>query len=99
MNTLIKKPTAWLPIAMSATAVLLLAGHVAMFGVASESSGDEGLAARIFQLLMVMQALMAIFFIAKWLPKEPKYTLQIFILQIIAALVPLLAVVFLESSL
>lgn len=98
MNTLIKKPLAWLPIAISATALLLIVGYVVAFGVASEPGGDEGPVARIFQLLMVTQALMAIFFVAKWLPKEPKYTLQIFTLQIIVALIPFLTIIFLESS-
>ena len=99
MNGLIKKPTAWLPIAISATALLLIAGYIAIFGaIRSEPAGDEGLIARIFQLLMVTQALIAIFFVVKWLPKEPRYTLQIFILQIMVALVPFLTIIFLESS-
>lgn len=97
MNTLIKKPLAWLPIAISAAALLLIVGYVAVFGVANGSSGDEGLAARIFQLLMMTEVLVVILFVTKWLPKEPKNTLRIFMLQIVAALIPFLAIGFLES--
>ena len=48
--SLMKKPSAFLPIAMSLAALALVLGHAAMFGIVHEA--DERTAAHIFQLLM-----------------------------------------------
>jgi hypothetical protein len=91
MNLLVmvKKPTAFLPLAMSLAAVALVLGHVAVFGVDREA--DEGTAAHIWQLLMAAQVPVIAFFAIKWLPKATKPALQVIVLQaagIVAALVP-----------
>jgi hypothetical protein len=64
-----KQPVAFLPVAMSLAALALVLGHAAIFGVVHEA--DEGAAAHIFQLLMVAQAPIVVFFAIKWLPKAP----------------------------
>jgi hypothetical protein len=51
--SIMKHPSAFLPIAMSFAALATVLAHVAMFGVAREA--DEGTAARIFQLFMIAQ--------------------------------------------
>ncbi len=84
--------------AMSAAALALLLGYVAIIGV-HEPRGDEGAAARIFQLLLVAQLPVIGFFVLKWLPQAPKKALLILILQIFVALVPILTVFYLESGL
>jgi hypothetical protein len=84
MNTaLFKRPSAFLPIAMSAAALALLVGYIVMFGTARQE--DEGTAAHLWQLLMAGQVPIIGFFVIKWLPAEPRRALPILALQISAA--------------
>jgi len=94
MNLLIKKPSAWLPIAISFVALVFILGYVAVFGIVQNK--DEGTPARLFQLLMLGQAIIIVFFAIKWLPKEPKQAVKILALQIVAALIPIATTIFLE---
>ena len=73
--SLIKQPSAFLPLAMSLAALTLVLGHAAIFGIVHEV--DEGAAAHIFQILMVAQVPIVVYFIIKWLPKQPKESLQV----------------------
>ncbi len=91
-QSLMKQPSASLPIAMSLTALALVLGHAAMFGIVHET--DEGTAAHIFQLLMVAQLPVIAFFAIKWLPKLPSPTLKILAIQFVAALAALASVYF-----
>jgi hypothetical protein len=74
-DPLIKQPSAYLPMAMSLAALALVLGHVALFGIVHKV--DEGAAAHIFQILMVAQLPIVVYFILTWLPKRPKDSLQI----------------------
>ena len=94
MKTLLKQPSAFLPLAMSLAALALVLGHVAMFGVTREA--DEGTAAHIFQLLMAGQAPFIAFFAIMWLPRTPRQALQVLALQVGAALLALAPVYFLN---
>ena len=58
--SLIKQPSALLPIAMSVAALALVLGHVAIFGVVHEA--DEGTAAHLWQLLMAGQVPVVAYF-------------------------------------
>jgi hypothetical protein len=51
--SLIKQPSAFLPLAMSLAALFLVVGHAAIFGIVHEA--DEGAAAHIWQILMAAQ--------------------------------------------
>ncbi|OGK64505.1 hypothetical protein A2313_04835 [Candidatus Roizmanbacteria bacterium RIFOXYB2_FULL_41_10] len=95
MTAILRKPSAWVPIAMSAMALLLVVSYVALFGV-QKSTGDESTIARIFQLLLAGQVPIVGYFIIKWFPKHQKQVLQIVVIQILAAIVPFLTVLFLE---
>ena len=95
MLKMLRKPSAWVPIVMSAMALLLVVGYVVLFGV-QKSTGDESAIARIFQLLLVGQVPIVGYFVIKWFPKHQKQVLQIVAIQILAALVPFLTVFFLE---
>ena len=95
MMKMIRKPSAWVPITMSAMALLLVVGYLALFGV-QKSSGDESSVARLFQLLLAGQLPIIGYFAVKWFPKHQKQVLQIVAIQILAALVPFLTVFFLE---
>jgi hypothetical protein len=82
--TLLKHPSAFLPLAMSFAALATLVVHLALFGTARET--DEGAAAHIWQLLMGGQAPIIAFFAIRWLPQTPKQALPILALQVGAAL-------------
>lgn len=82
---------------MSLSALALLLGYLAVFGVAQEPRADEGPAARIFQILLAGQAPIIGFFAFTWFPKMPKQALQVLALQIVFALAPFILVFILES--
>jgi hypothetical protein len=91
---IMKKPSAFLPVAMSFAALATVLGHVAMFGVVREA--DEGTAAHIFQLLIAAQVPIVAVFAIKWLPRAPRQALQVLALQAGAALAALAPVFFLN---
>src|SRR5690242_15696747 len=72
--SLIKQPSAALPVAMSITALLLVLAHVAILGVVHEA--DEGTAAHLWQLLMAGQMPVVLYFAARWLPQFPVQALR-----------------------
>jgi hypothetical protein len=84
---MMKRPSAFLPVAMSFLALVTVLGHVAIFGVAREA--DEGTAAHVFQLLMTIQLPIMMFFTIKWLRQNPRQTLFVLALQLAAAVAAL----------
>jgi hypothetical protein len=93
-STMLRQPSAFLPVAMSFAALATVLAHVVMFGVVREA--DEGTAAHIFQLLMAAQVPVVAFFAVKWLPRTPRQALQVLALQAGAALAALAPVFFLN---
>jgi hypothetical protein len=93
-STTIRRPSAFLPVAMSFAALATVLGHVVMFGIAREA--DEGTAAHVFQLLMIAQGPIVAFFAIKWLPRAPRPALQVLALQAGAALAAFAPVFFLN---
>ena len=87
----IRQPSALVPLAMSLAALTIVLVHAAIFGVVQEA--DEGTAAHVFQLLMVGQVPIVVFFAAKWLPRAPQRTLQVLVLQVGTALAAVVSVV------
>ena len=84
MLTLLKHPTALLPILMSTAALVLVLTHIAIFGAVREA--DEGAAAHIWQLLMAGQLPAILFFAVKWLPRSLGSALAVLALQVVAIL-------------
>jgi hypothetical protein len=84
------RPTAWLPVAMSLAAFLLVVGHAVTVGIVHEA--DEGTAAHVFQLLMAGQVPLVAYFALKWLPRVPRTTLRVLAVQAGAALAAIAAV-------
>jgi len=81
---LLKRPSAYVPVAMSVTALSIVLSYAAMFGIARQA--DEGTAAHMWQLLMAGQIPFVAFFVFKWFPTEPKRASLVLALQIGAAL-------------
>ena|SRR5580698_9935289 len=92
--TMLRKPSAFVPVIMSLTALALVLGHVAMFGVVHEA--DEGATAHLWQLLMAGQLPVLAFFAIKWLPRAPRPTLYVLSMQAGAALASMAPVFFLN---
>ena len=92
--TMMKQPSAFLPVTMSCAALATVLVHVAMFGVVREA--DEGTAAHVFQLLISAQVPIVAFFAIKWLPRAPRQALAILALQAAAGLAALAPVFFLN---
>lgn len=93
-GAIVRHPSAFLPLAMSLTALALVLSHIAMFGVVREA--DEGATAHIWQLLMAGQMPVLAFFAIKWLPRAPRQTLYVLALQAGAALASMAPVFFLN---
>lgn len=84
-STILKQPSAFLPVAMSLAAIVTLVVALAMNGVVRET--DEGSAAHIWQLLMGGQIPIVAYFAIKWLPQAPRQALYVLALQVGVALV------------
>ena len=92
---IVKRPSAFVPMAMSLAALAMIGG-VYVFGVATGHGGlvrepDEGAAAHIWQLLMAGQLPVLAFFAIKWLPRAPRPALYVLALQaagVLAAMAP-----------
>jgi hypothetical protein len=93
-RAILKHPSAFLPLAMSLTALAIVLIHIAAFGTAREA--DEGSAAHLWQLLMAGQMPVLAFFAIKWLPRAPRQTLGVLALQAGAALASMAPVFFLN---
>ena len=92
---IVRKPSAFVPLAMSVTALALLGGAY-IFGLVTGQGGlvrepDEGSIAHLWQLLMAGQLPVLAFFAIKWLPQAPKQALCVLALQggaVLAAMAP-----------
>ena len=97
VGSLIRRPSAFVPITMSLAALAVVLGYVSIYGVDGVvRQRDEGAAAHIWQLLVCAQIPLVAFFVIKWLPRSPQAALRVFALQIVALLVAAAPVYFLH---
>ncbi len=82
--TVLRKPSAFIPMAMSVTALAVLGIAALTHNLLPQP--DEGATAHIWQLLMAGQLPVLAFFAIKWLPRAPKQSLGVLGLQLGAAL-------------
>ncbi len=94
LSTMLRRPSAFLPLAMSLAALGLVLTVVSIFGVVHET--DEGTAAHLWQLLMAGQLPIVAFFAIRWLPRNPGPALQVLVLQACAGLAAMAPVYFLH---
>lgn len=92
MIQLLRRPSAFMPPAISALLLISIAAHLARFG----RRPDEGTAAHLFQILMPTQAIIIAFFAFSWLPHKRRAALEVLALQSGAALAVLAVVYFLR---
>lgn len=84
---MIRRPSAFVPVALSFAALAIVLIHIIRSGTARQ--GDEGTAAHLWQLLMAAQIPIIAFFAIRWLPQNPKSAVPILALQAVAALAAL----------
>ena len=94
MTTLLRKPGGWLPMLLSLAAIGLVVAHVVLVGVAPQK--DEGVEARIFQLIILVDAVAIGAFAVRWLPVALRPALMVVALQVLLAVIPLATIAALE---
>ena len=88
LSAVMKHPSAFLPLAMSLAALLLVLVTVARFPEVVHAT-DEGTAAHLWQLLMGLQLPIVLWFAVSWLPRAPRQALYVLALQAAAGLAAL----------
>lgn len=91
--SILKYPSAWIPVVMSLAGLSLVLGHLAVVGMVHEA--DEGTLAHLWQLLMAGQVPVIAFFAFKWLPRDPRQAVLVLALQAAAAIASFASVFFL----
>jgi hypothetical protein len=89
-----RRPSAFLPVAMSLGALAVVLIYLALHGPAPQP--DEGAAAHIWQLLMAGQVPIVLFFAIRWVPERPREAFPILLLQAVVALAAMAPVFFLH---
>ncbi len=92
--SLFKKPSAYLPIAMSLAGLALVVGHVLVYGLVHET--DEGAAAHTFQLLIALEVPIVGYFALRWLPVYPRKAVIVLIVQALAVFAAFASVFLME---
>lgn len=82
-TSLLRKPSAFLPLAMSLTAIVTIVVTVATQGTAPQA--DEGTAAHIWQFLMGSQLPIIVLFAITQMQRSPRAAGQVLALQVAAA--------------
>ena len=98
-RSLLGKPTAFTPLAMTLAAFTLIAAALAQWVPVHPAGAphEEGAPARLFQLLLLLQVPISAIFAAKWVPRAPRPALLVLALQVGAAVGAIATIVWLES--
>jgi hypothetical protein len=87
VRTAIWRPSGFIPLAMSGAALCVVLLHLALFGAAPEMHAgrpDEGPAAHLWQIFMIGQVPIILFFAFRWLRNDPLGTLSVLGFQALA---------------
>ena len=85
MFPLLRKPTAWIPLALSLVMLVIFLGYFFSAGVPNPEA-DEGTGAHLFQIWLALEVILIPLFAIKWLPREPKHAWPILAMQILLVL-------------
>jgi len=80
-----KHPSGYVPLILSAAALALLLGYLALFGVTRQE--DEGTAAHLYQLMIGAQVLIIPYFALRWGIQDLKAGASVIALQVVAILI------------
>ena len=84
VNQMIKRPLAWIPVAMSLAILAMVLTTIGLSGAVRQE--DEGTQAHIFQIWLVLEVVLVAGFAVAWVPRRPKQALVVLALQILCAL-------------
>ncbi len=84
-GTVLRRPSAFAPLAMSGAALALVLGAIA-FNRGVPHDTDEGAVAHLWQILMVAQMPVILFFALRWLPRAPRQSWPVLAIQVGAVL-------------
>jgi len=93
---LFRHPSAHLPVALSLVALSMVLVHVATVGTIRQP--DEGTAAHVFQLLLLVQVPLVAWSAARGFPRAPGTAAVILLAQLLAAAAAVLAVAWFERT-
>ena len=79
-------PSAVIPMALSVAALTVVVVNLAMSNCVVVHESDEGAAAHLWQLCLVVQLPVLLFFALKWIRRSPKQALVVLSIQLGAAL-------------
>lgn len=82
-SAMAKLPSACVPIVMSSAALVLVVAAIFLYGASGVRQPDEGAVAHIWQLLMVVQLPVLLFFAIKWMSRAAKRATPILLLQVL----------------
>ena len=83
VSSMVRHPSAFLPLVMSVAALAMIVWFAAAHGVIHPA--DEGAQAHLWQLLMAGQLPVIVSFALRWLPRAPRPALIVLVLQLGAA--------------
>ncbi|MEW6323606.1 MAG: hypothetical protein AB1635_21245 [Acidobacteriota bacterium] len=89
-DSLLRKPSALAPMAMSLVALAVVGGYLALYGAARQA--DEGTAAHLWQLLMAGQLPIVGYFAITWLPGQPRAAVKVLAIQLALFLASILPI-------
>jgi hypothetical protein len=84
-KVLFRQPSAVIPIALSLVALATMLISFAIFGVPHREA-DEGAAAHLFQIWLVLELTGVASFAIRYLPQRPKQAMLIIALQVVAVI-------------
>ena len=90
----LKRPSAFIPIVMSLIAVAVVVIRITSHGTAPQT--DESTAAHLWQILMVAQVPVIVFFAIKCVPQAPRTAFCVVAVQVAVALAALAPVFLLK---
>lgn len=81
VKAMAKLPSAYIPIVMSMASLALVVAGILVYGVSELRQTGEGAIAHTWQLLMVVQIPVLLFFVVRWMPRARKRAAPILLLQ------------------
>jgi len=96
MWEILKKPSAWIPIAVPLVffVCIVIVLRASNFAIAREE--DEGVGAHLFQLWLVFEPFMLGYFAVKWVPRAGRKAVFVLLLQLVAAFLAVGTVLYLQ---
>jgi cell division protein FtsW (lipid II flippase) len=84
VNQMIRRPLAWIPVAMSLAILAMVLTTIGISGAVRQE--DEGTQAHIFQIWLVLEVALVTVFAVAWVPRRPKQALVVLAIQILCVL-------------